>query len=92
MKWNLYIQGFKSFLRLEKSLSEHSVSAYLHDVEKLQQYLALQGNLALPHELTTEELQQFLKWIYELGLSSTSQARIISGLKAFYKFLILEDR
>ena len=65
--------------------------AYLHDVEMLTQYLQSVNNLKTPADLTMKELQQFLKWITELGLSAGSQARIISGLRQFYKYCLLEQ-
>jgi integrase/recombinase XerD len=89
--WNAYIKGFKSFLQLEKSLSENSVEAYLHDVEKLQQYLLYSKQDQSMEQIDLTMLQGFLKWIHELGMTPTSQARIISGLKSYFKYLVLED-
>lgn len=86
-----YIKGFKSFLQLEKSLSRNSVDAYVHDVEKLVQFLQLHKKDEKLHEIDVSILQDFLSWIHELGMTATSQARIISGLKAFFTFLVLED-
>ncbi|HOZ51521.1 MAG TPA: site-specific tyrosine recombinase XerD [Chitinophagaceae bacterium] len=91
MNWTSYIKGFKSFLQLEKSLSQNSVEAYLHDVEKLVQFLNIEDQEPKIEEIDLDTLQRFLSWIHELGMTATSQARIISGLKAFFKFLILED-
>ncbi len=89
--WEPYKKGFKAYLQLEKSLSENSVLAYLHDVDMLTQYLQFANNLKAPADLTLKDLQQFLKWITELGLSAGSQARIISGLRQFYKYCLLEQ-
>jgi len=91
LNWTSYIKGFKSFLQLEKSLSQNSVEAYLHDVEKLVQFLNIEDQEPKIEEIDLDTLQRFLSWIHELGMTATSQARIISGLKAFFKFLILED-
>jgi integrase/recombinase XerD len=88
--WEPYKKGFKSYLQLEKSLSDNSVEAYLRDIEKLTQYLLHSNTLKNPSELKLNNLQQFLKWISELGMSDKSQARIISGIKAFYKYCLLE--
>ena len=88
--WDPYKKGFKSYLQLEKSLSDNSVEAYLRDIEKLTQYLQYSGSLKTPAELKLNDLQQFTKWIGELGMSDTSQARIISGIKSFYKYALLE--
>ncbi|MDQ0106385.1 integrase/recombinase XerD [Chitinophaga terrae (ex Kim and Jung 2007)] len=90
--WESFRTLFKNYLRLEKSLSDHSIQAYVRDVEKLEQYLQANGKEKYrPQDVTLEDLQQCIKWIFDLGMSATSQARIISGLKAFYKFLLLED-
>lgn len=89
--WHSYINGFRAYLRLEKSLSVNSVEAYLHDVSKLCQYLESAGSSQGPGDLKHHDLQNFLKWITQLGMTSRSQARIISGLKAFYKYLLLEN-
>jgi len=67
------------------------VEAYLHDVEKLVQFLNIEDQEPKIEEIDLDTLQRFLSWIHELGMTATSQARIISGLKAFFKFLILED-
>jgi len=72
-------------------LSDNSVEAYLHDVEKLIQYLAAREWTGSPGELDLIELRKFIQWIARLGMTAASQARIISGLKGFYKYLLLED-
>jgi integrase/recombinase XerD len=89
--WDSHKKGFKAWLRLEKSLSDHSVSAYLHDIEKLNQFMTIQGWSYSPDQLTMEQLQQFLRWIAELGMTQTSQARILSGLRSFYSFCLAEQ-
>ena len=72
-------------------MSDNSVEAYLHDVEKLIQYLAAREWTGSPGELDLIELRKFIQWIARLGMTAASQARIISGLKGFYKYLLLED-
>jgi integrase/recombinase XerD len=89
--WEVYKKGCKAWLRLERSLSPHSVDAYLHDIEKLTQYLQLQGLQLRPDQLTMEHLQHFLRWIAELGMTQTSQARILSGLRSFYTYCLAEQ-
>ncbi|TWI85227.1 integrase/recombinase XerD [Lacibacter cauensis] len=89
--WDPYKKGFKAYLQLERSLSDNSVEAYLHDVEMLTQYLQHINDLKNPSELVLKDLQQFVKWIAELGMSAGSQARIISGLRQFYKYCLLEQ-
>ena len=89
--WEPYKKGFKAYLQLEKSLSDNSVEAYLRDIEKLTQYFTQNNVLKKPAEITLKDLQQFVKWVAELGMTDTSQARIISGIKAFYKYCLLEN-
>ncbi|TWF42642.1 integrase/recombinase XerD [Chitinophaga polysaccharea] len=90
--WESFRKLFKGYLRLERSMSDHSVEAYLRDVEKLEQYLMANGKEKFrPQDVTLEDLQGCIQWIAQLGMTATSQARTISGLKAFYKFLLLED-
>jgi len=89
--WQSYIKGFKAFLQLERSLSHNSVEAYIRDIEKLTQYFEIQGIQTNPEEIKLKQLQDFLKWVNELGMSARTQARVISGIKAFYKYLLLEN-
>lgn len=89
--WEAYKKGYKAYLQLEKSLSENSVEAYIRDVDKLTDYLQSSSQLKAPDELSLKELQQFVKWIAELGMTASSQARIISGLRGFYKYCLLEN-
>lgn len=89
--WQSYLVGFKAYLKLEKSLSPNSIDAYIHDVEKLCQFLAVKELTLQPQEITLHTLREFIRFINELDINTTSQARIISGIKAFYKYLLLED-
>jgi len=89
--WEPYKKGFKAYLQLEKSLSDNSVEAYLRDIEKLTEYLQEVKNLKIPADVELKDLERFLKWISELGMTASSQARIISGIRAFYKYLALEN-
>jgi integrase/recombinase XerD len=90
-EWQSYINGFKAYLQLEKSLSPNSVEAYLHDVEKLTQYLASANLVLYPENIRLSHLQEFLRWVNRLGMTARTQARVISGLKGFYKYLMLEN-
>jgi integrase/recombinase XerD len=83
--------GFKSYLKLERSLSENSVEAYLHDLSMLEQFLIISKQALSPSEIKVSHLREFLLWINELGLSARSQARIISGLKGFFKYCLIEN-
>jgi integrase/recombinase XerD len=89
MSWETSIKGFKSYLQIERSLSDNSVQAYIRDVKKF-------ANYAIPIELselkvTRVDISTFLSKINQENISARSQARIISGIKAFYKYLIMED-
>lgn len=91
MDWNSSIKGFKAYLMLELSLSKRSIEAYMRDVGKFVEYLQMQEEVVAPENITLKELQDFLSYIGKLGLAASSQARLISGLKAFYKYLLIED-
>ena len=91
MNWKIYIKNFGDYLKLERGLSENSIDAYLRDAEKLYQYIDLTEPSLLPKDITEKHLHNFLQYIGELGLAAHSQARIISGLKGFFKYLINED-
>ena len=88
--WEPYKKGFKAYLQLEKSLSDNSVEAYIRDVDKFTQFLQSSATLQTPEEVNLETLQHFIRWISELSMTPSSQARIISGLRAFYKYCLLE--
>lgn len=91
MSWLSYIKGFRSYLQLERSLSGNSVDAYEHDIEKFHQYLLLRNLNLTPEQVGLHDLQDFLKWVNELGMSARSQARMLSGIKSFYKYMLLEN-
>jgi len=89
--WAAEKKGFKAWLQLEKSLSDHSVEAYLRDIEKLSQYLAFQQTDLSIEDIRLKDLQAFLKWIGGLGMSAGSQSRIVSGIRSFFKYCLLEN-
>lgn len=87
-----YIKQYKAYLKLEKNLSDNTIENYERDVLKLVQYYdQIKEEKVSFKDITYEDLQGFIKWINEVGLGARSQARIISGLKSFYKYLLLED-
>jgi len=89
--WDIYKKGFKAFLQLEKSLSAHSVEAYLRDIDKFAQYLFDEVGTIGPAEVTLNHLQSFIQTIGKLEMAPSSQARIISGIKSFFKYCLLEQ-
>ena len=91
MAWHITTKQFGEYLKLEKSLSKHSVEAYLRDVSKLTDFLVLKGINVSPQQVTPAHIREFLEWVAELGMTPHSQARTLSGIRAFYKFMIMED-
>ncbi len=91
MDWNSAIKGFESYLMLERSLSPNSVQAYIRDVKKLVEYLGINKIGLSPVNISFNELKEFINWINGMGIAERSQARIISGIRAFYKYLMMED-
>jgi integrase/recombinase XerD len=89
--WDIYKKGFKAFLQLEKSLSVHSVEAYLRDIDKFAQYLYDEVGAIGPAEVSLKHLQSFIQTIGKLEMAPSSQARIISGIKSFFKYCLLEQ-
>ncbi|MFN5055932.1 MAG: site-specific tyrosine recombinase XerD [Bacteroidota bacterium] len=89
--WEIYKKGFLMHLQLEKSLSSNTILAYGQDMDKLIQFLSIENNIKHINEITLHELQLFIKWIASIGMSERSQARIISAIKAFYKYCIQEE-
>ena len=87
--WQVYKKGFKAWLQLEKSLADNSVEAYLRDVDKLSAFFEQEQKA--PKDITLNDLERFVKWVAELGMTPASQARIISGLRSFYKYCLLEQ-
>lgn len=89
--WSSYKKGFRAWLQLEKSLSDHSVEAYLRDIEKFTLFLEYKNRNPAPQDIVLKDLQEFVKWIGELGMTATSQSRIISGIRSFYKYCSIEN-
>ncbi|GAB5537989.1 MAG: site-specific tyrosine recombinase XerD [Salibacteraceae bacterium] len=87
--WESQKKGFKAYLKLERTLSANSIDAYLRDVDKLASFAQATG-LGAPSTIEYKNLQEFVKWLVEVGLAPYSQARIISGIKAFFQYLELE--
>ena len=89
--WEPYKKGYKAWLQLEKSLSDNSIEAYLRDIDKLTQYLQTTGDLKAPDTVALKDLQAFLRWIASIGLNAASQARVLSGIRSFYKYCFIEQ-
>lgn len=89
--WDPYKKGFKAWLQLERSLSDNSVEAYLRDIEKFTQFLQVTDSMKTPDNIELKDLQTFVKWVGDLGMTPGSQARIISGIRSFYKYSLIEN-
>lgn len=91
MDWSAGIKGYKAYLRLERSLSVNSIEAYVRDIQKLIQFYETHGMTVSPLKVDIEHLRGLIKWSNELGMMPTSQARMISGLRSFFHYLLLEN-
>ena len=91
MSWQSYIKGFGSYLRLEKSLSQNTIDAYLRDIGKFVNYLYTAELKLMPEQIKLEHFQDFVKQLAEVGFDAQSQARIVAGIRAFYRYLLMED-
>lgn len=91
MNWQSSIKSFSAYLTLERGLSQNSIEAYINDIKKLQSFLSLHSIDAGPFQVRSTHISDMLIYLNELGLTQSSQARLISGLRAFYKYLILEE-
>lgn len=89
--WDSIKKGYCSWLQLEKSLSDNSVEAYSHDIDLFTRYLLKNGIELSPDAVELKHIEQFLMWVNALEMAATSQARIISGLRSFYKYCLLEQ-
>ncbi|MDD3878212.1 MAG: site-specific tyrosine recombinase XerD [Bacteroidales bacterium] len=88
--WDSYIKGFRAYLKIEKSLSYNSVQAYIQDINKFISFLEFKALKLSPEEVVVQNFHDFLEWTSNIGLSANSQNRIISGIRAFYKYLRIE--
>lgn len=91
MDWQSTREGFKVYLKLERSMAQHSIDAYLLDLDKLQNYAESRKTILKPDTIGMDDLEDFLSWLQQFGIEDRSQARILSGIKAFYKYLLIED-
>ncbi|MFZ6663393.1 site-specific tyrosine recombinase XerD [Peijinzhouia sedimentorum] len=90
MSWTLHIRGFRQYLQLERSLAANSIEAYERDVVKLKQFLEIHNFSDKPETLAAARIKEYLKYLTDLGMSAYSQARMLSGVKAFFRYLNLD--
>lgn len=91
MQWTIFIKGFRAWLQVERSLSSNTIEAYCRDIEKLAGYVATMPGDLKPGDLNLQHLQDFVKTLASMGIEASSQSRIISGIRSFYKYLLLEN-
>ncbi len=91
MDWKSSIRGFKAYLKLERGLSDNSLESYIRDVRKLVEFLEIKEKTVSPLQIQSSDVEEFLGYIHEIGLGARTQARMLSGIKAFYKYLLVED-
>ncbi|MBN2597645.1 MAG: site-specific tyrosine recombinase XerD [Marinifilaceae bacterium] len=92
MNWENEIEGFKNYLKIEKGLSDNSIHAYITDLYKLVQFLKEKQLDISPEKVKLDHLKEMLEWVNNKGISPRTQARIISGIKSFYKYLLIEEK
>lgn len=92
MHWQRAIQGYKTYLQLERSLSANTVEAYLRDIAHLRSFAENELGLESPISVNAESLRNFIQQIADVGLSAPTQSRMVSGIRSFYKYLLLEDK
>lgn len=92
MNWELEIEGFKNYLKIEKGLSDNSIHAYITDLYKLVQFLKEKKYDISPEQVKLDNLKEMIEWVNNKGISPRTQARIISGIKSFYKYLLIEEK
>lgn len=90
MLWKSYKEAYRHYLLLERAMAKPTIEAYLNDVSKLAEFDSMMLNNVGPQKITKQNLRDFLAYLTELGLGSRSQARLISAIKGFYKFLLYE--
>ncbi len=88
--WKSYLKEYTNFLKLEKGLSKNSVAAYIADIEKLMQFAEIKGEMSNPKQVKPADIDEFLAFLYDLGLAANSQARILSGIRGFFNYFVKE--
>ena len=90
LTWKESLKDFETYLRLEKSLSPNSIEAYINDVSKLEKFFAESGRHILPSQVAYPELKEFLVWFDKANQNARTQSRVLSGIRAFFKYLLIE--
>lgn len=91
MQWQLLIKGFKAYLQVERSMSANTVKSYLRDIGKLANFYDAENDNIEPTAIKLNDLRKFVNMLARLGIAASSQARIISGIRSFYRYLLIEN-
>ncbi len=91
MEWDVAIDDFRRYLKIERGLSDNSMNAYLTDLIKLRDYIDLIPHKVAPNAVNSNHMKDFIVHLGESGISPRTQARVVSGVKSFYKYLLIED-
>ena len=91
ISWDDAAVLFRNFLLLEKGLSSNSIEAYERDISKLRSYFDIHNPLLFPNQVVIDHLRDFITWVNQLGMTARSQARITSGIRAFFKYLKMDE-
>ncbi len=92
MNWNTEIEGFEEYLKLQRGLSDNSIDAYINDIEKLREYLETSPTAVSPEDVTIEHIRGVVEYLNNNNIGSRTQARIISGIRSFFKYLMIEEK
>lgn len=90
MSWNVYIRGYQNYLQIEKSLSKNTVDGYCRDIKKLNNFFNGNDDKKKIEEVNYQDFQNYLSYLNDLKINARSQSRVISSMRSFFKFLILE--
>jgi len=91
MNWQILIKGFKAYLQVERSMPVNTVGAYVRDIAKLAAFMESDGRNIEPAKVQLKDLQQFVNMLATIGIAASSQSRIISGIRSFYNYLLIEN-
>ena len=92
MGWDKELKDYRYYLKLEKKLSDNTVRAYLHDLSQIADYMEREFSIAEPELVTAGQIEMFLSHLYDTGVEKATQARVLSGIKSFFNYLMLNDR
>ncbi len=92
MNWENELIQYKQYLLIERSYSTNSIDAYIDDVNKLHQFAESFQLKKTPQQINIDDLKKFVLWVNDLGMSARSQARVVSGIRGFFKYLLMENK